>query len=230
MRLLGSLKLGGTIKKLIKGVLEFKENVRPNVKETFKKLALGQSPDALLVACSDSRVAPNVFASTDPGDVFVVRNVGNLIPAFHDYESGHLESEGAAIEFSVNQLNVKDIIVCGHSECGAMQALFKKNPSELSSYLRSWLKNAHPAKEKLDQGITLDPGLSPHNQLSQLNVLAQIEHIKSYPNVAQKIKNQELKIHGWWFDLAEANVYTYNEKENRFVIINAKYLQSVSSK
>src|SRR5436189_4919786 len=106
------------MKKLIRGIVEFRKKVRPGYRETFSRLALGQSPDALLIACSDSRVAPNVFASTEPGDLFVIRNVGNIIAPCGD---GGLaigdESEAAAIEFSTFALNVSDMIVCGHSEC-----------------------------------------------------------------------------------------------------------------
>src|ERR1700712_1293849 len=114
------------MKKLLNGIVDFRKNVRPTVKETFALLALGQRPDTLFIACSDSRVVPNLFASSDPGDLFVVRNVGNLIPACG--ESGHSksdESEAAAIEFALLNLPVAEIIVCGHSECGAMDKLVR---------------------------------------------------------------------------------------------------------
>src|SRR5271167_874721 len=113
------------MKKLVKGILDFRKNVRPGYQKTFAQLALGQSPDALFVACSDSRVAPNVFASTDPGDLFVIRNVGNLIPACGGDHGRSLsdESEAAAIEFALSNLEVANVIICGHSECGAMHAL-----------------------------------------------------------------------------------------------------------
>src|SRR5579871_2549496 len=109
------------MRKLIRGIVDFRKNVRASVKETFAQLALGQRPDTLFIACSDSRVVPNLFASSDPGDLFVIRNVGNLIPPCG--ERGHSasdESEAAAIEFALTALPVTDIVVCGHSECGAM--------------------------------------------------------------------------------------------------------------
>src|SRR3954463_6334170 len=112
------------MKKLIEGIVEFRRKVRPEYRETFARLALGQAPDTLFIACSDSRVVPNTFASADPGDLFVIRNVGNLIaPAGEDGLSQSDESEAAAIEFALETLNASDIIVCGHSECGAMQAV-----------------------------------------------------------------------------------------------------------
>src|ERR1700693_2569793 len=104
--------------KLIKGIVTFRRHVRPGYRKQFAHLALGQSPDTLFIACSDSRVVPNSFASTDPGDLFVIRNVGNLIPPCdQDGYSQADESEWAAIEFAIFALNVSDIIVCGHSEC-----------------------------------------------------------------------------------------------------------------
>src|SRR3954466_9946866 len=110
--------------KLIRGIVDFRKNVRPAVKETFSRLALGQRPDTLFIACSDSRVVPNLFASSDPGDLFVIRNVGNLIPPCGvQGHSASDESEAAAIEFALQSLPVAQIIVCGHSECGAMDLL-----------------------------------------------------------------------------------------------------------
>ena len=110
------------MKKLLNGIVDFRKNVRPAVKDTFALLALGQRPDALFIACSDSRVVPNLFASTEPGDMFVIRNVGNLIPP---YNAAHPASgsEAAAIEFGLTNLPISDVIVCGHSECGAIGAL-----------------------------------------------------------------------------------------------------------
>src|SRR5579862_9640960 len=109
------------MKKLIQGIVDFRSNLTEEGRALFAKLALGQKPDALFIACSDSRVVPNLFASTNPGDLFVLRNIGNLVPPASS--SPQDTSAVAAIEFSIFSLKVSDIIVCGHSECGAMQAL-----------------------------------------------------------------------------------------------------------
>src|SRR5947207_12600155 len=113
------------MKKLVRGILDFRNHLQPSQRENFARLALGQAPDTLFVTCSDSRVAPDVFASTDPGDLFVIRNVGNLVaPCGGDHGLSIAdESEAAAIEFAVSNLGITEIIVCGHSECAAMQAL-----------------------------------------------------------------------------------------------------------
>lgn len=209
------------MKKLIRGIVEFRQNVQPGYREKFAKLALGQTPDALFIACSDSRVVPNAFASADPGDLFVIRNVGNLIaPAGGDGVSAGNESEAAAVEFALANLQVSDIIVCGHSECGAMQALLKDRNNLEPVHLRSWLRHGEDALERLEKEHGLDFSLALHNQLSQLNVLSQIEHLKTYPMVQERLKAGRLRLHGWWFEIRHADVYAYEEALNRFVLID----------
>ena len=209
------------MRKLINGIVEFRRNVRKDYRERFGRLAQGQTPDSLFVACSDSRVVPNTFASTDPGDLFVVRNVGNLVAPCGEYGvSTSDESEGAAIEFSVLNLNVADIIVCGHSECGAMHALLN-NRNEIKTHnLKNWLRHGEKALQLLNEGHTLDSSISRHNQLSQLNVLVQMDHIKSYPAVQERIQQGKLRIHGWWFDITKADVYSFVDSENKFVLLD----------
>ncbi|MCB0362753.1 MAG: carbonic anhydrase [Bdellovibrionales bacterium] len=205
------------MKKLVKGIVDFRQRLLPEYREKFAQLALGQSPDTLFIACSDSRVVPNLFASTNPGDLFVVRNVGNLIPCCAD--NGHSsadESEAAAIEFSVLNLRVSDIVVCGHSECGAMHALMEGRERIPSPNLRAWLRHGEPSLAGINQGSSQ---LSPINRLSQENVLQQIRHLYSYPSVSERLAQGNLKLHGWWFELSTANVYAYKESLGRFALI-----------
>ena len=208
------------MKKLIRGIVQFRRHVRPDYREAFARLALGQAPDALLIACSDSRVVPNLFASADPGDLFVVRNVGNLVaPAGGDGQASGDRSEAAAIEFALAHLPVTDIVVCGHSECGAMQALLKGREAVAPIHLRAWLRHADQALLQLERN-SADPRLARHNQLSQLNVLTQIEHLKTYPMVQQRVTAGKLRLHGWWFELRNADVYAYEDSLGRFVVID----------
>ena len=209
------------MKKLIHGITDFRRNILPGYRDTFARLALGQSPDALFIACSDSRVAANVFASTDPGDLFVVRNVGNMIPpcSRNGYSIGD-ESEAAAIEFALLNLKVSSIIICGHSECGAMQGLLANRNTISSPNLRSWLQYGESALKKLQNGFEINKDLRPHNQLSQINVLEQKLHLETYPIVQELIKENKLKIYCWWFDIATADVYSFNESEEKFKILD----------
>lgn len=210
------------------GIVEFRRTTREGLREAFGRLATGQSPDTLFVACSDSRVVPNTFASTNPGDLFVMRNVGNLIPPCDKYGvSTGDEAEAAAIEYSVSNLKVSDIIVCGHSECAAMRALIGDRSKLDMPNLKSWLRHGDEALELLNSGVTIDPSLPTHNQLSQLNVLLQMEHVKTYPQVKKRIEDGTLAVHGWWFDIAKADVYALDQEQKKFVLIDEKEAERI---
>lgn len=208
------------MKKLIQGIVDFRKNLTEESRNLFAKLALGQKPDVLFIACSDSRVVPNLFASTDPGDLFVLRNIGNLIPPAS--AEPQEASTQAAIEFSLFSLNIADIIICGHSECGAMQALAQGMDTLCCPHLASWLKYGEESLLKVKEGFVIDPKLSLSNQISQVNVLQQMEHIKSYPFVRDRIEKKQLRVHGWWFDIARADVYCYEPELHQFTLIDEK--------
>lgn len=210
------------MKKLVKGILDFRTNIRPGYRETFASLALGQSPDTLFIACSDSRVAPNVFASTDPGDMFVIRNVGNIIPPCGgaDGKSAADESEAAAIEFAVLNLNVSDVVICGHSDCGAMHALLKGRHNVTTPNLQAWLRHGENALSSFRRHEAIPSALPAHNRLSQLNVLQQVENLRSYPMVQERIAAGKLRIHAWWFDLGNAAVQCFDSDAGQFVEID----------
>jgi carbonic anhydrase len=209
--------------KLINGIIDFRKNVRPTRLETFKLLALGQSPDTLFITCSDSRVAPNWFASTDPGDLFVGRNVGNLVPPCG--KEGHStsdESEAAALEFALLSLSVKQVIVCGHSECGAMNALSRGREQVAAPNLKSWLRHGEGSLTQLKLGAALGSHLERHNQISQLNVLEQLG-LMTYPVVSERLAKGTLELYGWWFDIKNADVYAYDPALGKFELIDEGY-------
>jgi carbonic anhydrase len=208
------------MKKLIQGIVEFRKNLTHESRTLFAQLALGQKPDALFIACSDSRVVPNLFASTNPGDLFVLRNIGNLVPPAG--ASSQDFSASAVIEFSIFSLNVSDIIVCGHSECGAMQALIQGIDPFCCPHLDSWLKYGKEALNKVRKGWVINPFLSEHNQVSQVNVLQQMEHLTTYPFIQERLEKKQLRLHGWWFDIAQADVYCYEQDLHQFVLIDEK--------
>jgi carbonic anhydrase len=213
------------MRKLVQGIVDFRNRVRPAVRETFVRLALGQKPDALFIACSDSRVAINVFASTEPGDLFVVRNPGNIVsPAADDGLSVADESEAAAIEFAVGQLVVGDIIVCGHSSCGAMSALLGGRESVAAPHLRSWLRHAERALESVPNRSAT----GAVDQLSQANVLLQVEHLRTYPVVARAEKESGLRLHAFWFDIGNAEVLAHDPGERRFVPLDERQAQRLT--
>lgn len=195
------------MKKLIRGIIQFHENRKEDYVDAFAKLALGQKPDALFIACSDSRMAVNVFASTDPGDLFVLRNVGNIVPPF-----GNPGGTGtaAAVDFAVDKLGVGDIIVCGHSDCGAMHAHCQGHESLPKGALRDWL----------DMGATGGGKGTEVNEASRNNVLAQLEHLKGYPAVARAMKERQLGLHGLWFDIKHLDVLYHEEAAKEWTVVD----------
>jgi carbonic anhydrase len=215
--------------KLISGIVDFRKNSLEDYRANFSGLVQGQSPDTLMIACCDSRVAPNVFASTNPGDLFVVRNIGNLVCPCHIVDpDSQQDSTAAAIEFALHGLNVKDIIICGHSECAAISAIVNGRSSEDEPHMQAWLRYAEPSYARFKAGFKLNSNLPIHNEVSQINVLQQIEHLKTYSLVKKHMKNGTLRVHGWWFDLATANVYYYDDPAKKFLLIDetsaAKFL------
>jgi carbonic anhydrase len=174
-----------------------------------------------MVTCSDSRVVPELLASTDPGELFIMRNVGNLIPpaTAEGISIGDL-SEASAIEYAVLVLKVTNIVVCGHSECGAMKQVMAHSPNLSTPNLEKWLHHASTAAFRLEHEGALDSALKPHDQLSQLNVLVQIEHLMSYPIVRAAVAAGTLHLSGWWFDIAAGDMYSYERDGRSFAIID----------
>jgi carbonic anhydrase len=203
------------MKKLLRGIADFRRRRPDDWVERFSKLALSQAPDALLICCADSRVAPNVFASVEPGDLLVVRNVGNLVPPYADPASERGgASVPAAIELAVQALGVRDMIVCGHSECAAMRAVSTGRRPPGAAHLEAWLRHAADALPGLG-----DPpvGMPPHDHLSRRSVLLQLEHLRSYPLVREAERAGRLRLHAWWFDIRRAEVLDYDDARADFV-------------
>lgn len=214
------------MKKLISGIIEFRKKTQDSYREKFRQLAVEQKPDALFICCSDSRVAPNAFASTNPGDLFVIRNVGNIVPPSDSGVSMGDESEIAAFEYAIHTLNIKNIIICGHAECGAVGAICNgiDNLPPTHQHLRSWLKYGLASLQRFHRHDIENEDLAEHNQISQAHVLQQLEHIKTYPLVKERIEKGTLGVHAWWFNINNLNVYVYSEKLKKFTLIDEEYL------
>jgi len=209
------------VRKLIWGIVEFREHQLPQYAAQFRELAGGQSPDTLFIACADSRVVPNLLVSTDPGELFTMRNVGNLVPpATSDGLSTGDLSEASAIEYAVTILKVANIVVCGHSGCGAMKAVLAAGALDDAPNLAAWLHHAAPAASRLKQEAALPAGLKPYDRLSQLNVLTQLEHLLTYPIVRAAVDGGALRLSGWWFDIATGDMYTHRPGTGSFEVID----------
>lgn len=203
------------MKKLIQGIKDFRKTIRPELLKHYGELALGQKPNAILVTCSDSRVAPNVFASTSPGEMFVLRNMGNIIPP---YRSAMDETSVlSTFEFALTHLPIKDIIICGHSNCGAMHAIL--NDRIEFEGINRWLSSAKEARIAL-QSISSEADTEDKaNAISKLSVLKQVDNLKTYPIIQQRLQNGDLNLHAWYFDIRNADVFSYDFEKHQYLVI-----------
>lgn len=194
------------MKNLIEGVRRF--HSQPN--STYKEIAVGQDPKVLFIGCSDSRVVPAFLADADPGDLFTIRNVGNQIPQVDALGLSRSDfSEAAAVEYSLLKLQVEDVVVCGHSNCGAMAAI-AGGLAELPVNLRRWLGNVESVLNDSAFPLTVGQNLTPLNRLSQRNVLLQLRNLVSYSFVQAALAHGKLRLHGWWLDLEAARIVAYS--------------------
>lgn len=194
---------------LLNGLKKFSDSVYPNKKELFSQLAQGQKPHTLFITCSDSRIDPNLITQTEPGELFVLRNAGNIVPPFGASKSG----EEAAIEFGIQGLGVKNIIVCGHSKCGAMAALAKEGGLESFPSTKSWLQHSSSTKEFVESNLS-EPAL---NDYIEENVLAQIKNLKTHPAVKKALESQNLSLFAWLYHFEFGKMVIYKKSESRFL-------------
>lgn len=206
------------MQKLINGILDFRRHTLPAYRATFARLADRQAPPVLFITCADSRVVPNLVTQSDPGDLFMVRNIGNLIP--HAAEQQETHSVPAALEYAVQVLGVSDIVVCGHSNCGAMGALLSGTVPETATQLRGWLSLGDGALRRFRDAPEVNHALSEIDQLAQANVLEQLHNLESYPYVAEQIASGKLSLHGWYFDVGSAEIAAWEPELRRFVAID----------
>jgi carbonic anhydrase len=207
------------MRKLVEGIVKFRREMRPEYRAQFAHLALDQKPDTLFIACSDSRVVPNTFASTDPGDLFVLRNPGNIIPPENASCVPAAAGAAAAVEFAVRRLGVTDAVVCGHSDCGAMKAMATGSEGG-SGPLAAWLAAAGDSLLELERRPELAPERPLHDRLAQAHALVQLEHLKTHAAVREAVAAGRLRLHAWWFDLAGADVHAWVPDLGRFTLID----------
>jgi carbonic anhydrase len=203
------------VQQLMAGVHHFRKEVFRQQRELFERLELGQNPETLFITCSDSRIDPNLITHTDPGDLFVLRNAGNLVPAF----AGSCGGEIATIEFAVTGLGVRDVVVCGHSHCGAIKGLL--NPEVLSEMpiVADWLKNAESTRRIVRSKYAHLTGESLMDAATEENVLVQLENLQTHPSVAVALGQGQLKLHAWVYDIGTGEVYAYDPTTAQFVAL-----------
>jgi carbonic anhydrase len=209
----GNITSGG-IRKLIKGLGSFKSNYFPDYQELFEHLSQSQSPKVLFITCSDSRIDPNLITQTDPGELFVIRNAGNIIPPFGATNGG----EGATVEYAVQALGVEHIIICGHSHCGAMKGLLHLNKLQKDLPLVfDWLKYAEATRRLVVENYG---DLSNAEMLEVAiaeNVLTQIENLRTYPVIHSRLYQDKLQIYGWIYMIETGEVLAYDAETHTYL-------------
>ncbi len=210
------------MQRLIEGVHRFRADEFGRYRKLFRKLAQqGQNPHTLFITCSDSRVLAELITQSQPGDLFVVKNVGNIVPPAT--VTGSTNSTAAAIEFAVEVLRVSDLVVCGHSQCGAMEALMLDKPLQYMPNLSEWLRVAEPVRriiQKEYKHLTSDTDRT--TAAAEENVLLALENLHSYPAVQRHLADGSLHLHGWFFKIATAELFAFDPEVNQFLPLVAE--------
>ncbi|WP_297443873.1 carbonic anhydrase [Sulfurimonas sp.] len=208
------------MKDYAKGNKLFRDYFKKNKESLLNLVKSGQSPKALFIGCSDSRVIPDLIIQSNPGDLFVVRNVGNFVPPFKPDEDFH--STASAIEYAVSVLKVNDIIICGHTHCGACEHLFHEiDDTPDLIHTKKWLELGESAKNSAIATLTED---APKEELLRLtekfSVIQQIENILTYPSVQRRFEADGLHIHGWYYHIENGDIEYYNAESSEFLPLN----------
>lgn len=204
---------------LLKGIVNFREGDFDSHKELFKELKEQQKPHTLFISCSDSRVDPNMITGSLPGELFIIRNIANIVPPFrdtHDYVA-----TTSAIEYAVLNLNVENIIVCGHSNCGGCAACLK--PEEFLDELphtKKWLELSHSVRDRVLRDISENEYEKREWLMEQANVVEQLKHLLSYPYILERIKSGNLKLSGWHYIIETGEIFIYDKNAGEFKLAN----------
>jgi carbonic anhydrase len=201
------------MQKLVEGIHRFQDHIFAQQQRLFQRLADGQNPQALFITCSDSRIDPNLLTQTEPGELFILRNAGNIVPPYGPHGGG----EAATIEYAVAVLGVQDIIVCGHSHCGAMSGLL--HPEQISELpaVKSWLAHAEATARIMKENY--DHITEPRARLTatvEENVLVQLENLRTHPCVLAAMSRRQIKVHGWVYKFETGQVFGYDPSAGQF--------------
>jgi len=204
------------VQKLVEGIHQFQNGIFSAKQRLFEKLVEGQQPLALFITCSDSRIDPSLLTQTEPGELFILRNAGNIVPSYGACQGG----EAATIEYAVSVLGVKDIVICGHSHCGAMGGLLDQPQIEKLPAVRAWLSHAESTQRIIDEnyGHLSDPSARLTATVEE-NVLVQLEHLRTHPSVAAALGRKSLNLHGWVYKFETGQVFGYHPPDGQFVAL-----------
>lgn len=204
------------VKELVAGVHQFRSQAFRVHQALFEELAHGQNPGTLFITCSDSRIDPNLLTNAKPGSLFVLRNAGNIVPAY----SGDAGGEIASIEFAVAGLKVSDIVVCGHSHCGAMKGLLHPEALTEMPAVADWLKHSEATRRIVRSKYKGFHGKDLLDVCTEENVLVQVENLQTHPAVAVALAEGKLSLHAWLYEIETGVVYSYDPAVSQFLPLN----------
>jgi len=206
------------MKNVMSGLAKFQDETFPQNRELFERLASGQSPETLFITCSDSRIDPCMLTCTKPGEIFICRNAGNIVPAYGEVIGG----VSATIEYAVLALGVKDIILCGHSDCGAMRALL--NPQSVAHLpaVSAWLRYGESARLVVQENHSHLSSADLLTEMIEQNVLAQLDNLRTHPAVSARLSKGRLKLHGWAYDIGSGEVRAFDPAQARFAPLQTR--------
>ncbi|WP_144812371.1 MULTISPECIES: carbonic anhydrase [Enterobacteriaceae] len=200
------------MKEIIEGFLKFQKNVFPERVKLFKSLANQQNPRALFISCSDSRLVPELVTQREPGDLFVIRNAGNIVPSYGPEPGG----VSASVEYAVAALQVNDIVICGHSDCGAMTAVATCKCLDHMPAVSSWLRYADSARVVNEARQHPDPSAKVAAMVRE-NVIAQLANIQTHPSVRLALEEGRVTLHGWVYDIESGRIDAFDGRTGTFV-------------
>lgn len=203
------------MQKLVDGLERFRSEIFKSHEVLFESLSKGQSPEALFITCSDSRINPNLITQTHPGDLFILRNAGNIVPPYGAGSGG----EAATIEFAVAGLGVQNIIVCGHTLCGAMRGLLDPKLTEETPAVRAWLSHAEVTNRIIKENYGHLEGPARLVATIEENVLAQIENLRTHPCVRTRLERGQLTLYAWTYKIETGEVFQFTHQAGQFELI-----------
>lgn len=212
------------MRRLVEGVEQFQNNEFPKQREVFAGLDAGQSPETLFITCSDSRIVPNLITQTEPGELFIIRNAGNVVPP---YDAKRSTGESATIEYAVTALGVSHIVVCGHSQCGAMKGLLDPKAVSALPQMADWLRRVDENTKNITVNLEEDEDNSEGSAhllwAIRRNVIVQMSNLYTHPSVVQALAEGKVRIWGWVYHIASGEVEVYDPLSERFLPLEAPW-------
>jgi len=206
------------VARIVHGVTKFQSEVYPAQREMFERLRHKQEPLALFVTCADARVVPNLFTQTDPGEIFIERNPGNMVPTHVEFVGGVT----AGVEYAMLALKVPLVVVCGHTDCGVMKALLDPAKAEDMPGVQKWMSHGFGARDR----VLREHAYARHDEqllrITEYNVLEQIENLKTHPSVRKRLRYGEVEIRGWVYDIGDGSIRQANLETGEFTLLGRK--------